>query len=111
MDIEKAVSLAREASEKWKDMPLERRIELFEQLSKLLEKKREWLSETIMKEIGKPRIEAETEIDDTLETIRYFSEKVKDIHRERMEFDSNFLPKTEGHVEFVPYGVVGIIMP
>ena len=105
-DINNAVSLAKAAFPSWKET---KRIALLKKLSELLEKEKENFIAIIMKEIGKPRIEAETEILDTLGEIEYYCNK--EIKGIEIEFNKDSFPNTEGVVKFEPFGVIGIISP
>ncbi len=110
-DIRNAVSVARESFVSWKNTPLEERIKLLKKLSELLEKEKAELTKLIMKEVGKPRIEAETEVLDSQAGIDYYCEKIKEIKEKSIHFDQEFFPETQGSVKFVPYGVIGLITP
>lgn len=110
-DIKNAIFEARKKFELWRATPVEKRIELFKELSKLLERKKSNFTELIMKEVGKPKIEAETEISDSQASIDYYCEKIGEIEEKNINFDREFFPKTQGSVTFVPHGVVGLITP
>ena len=110
-EVNIAVSLAKESFGSWKNTGIEKRIELLKKLSELLEKEKINFTEFIMKEIGKPKIEAETEVLDSQGAIDYYCEKIKEIKEKNIDFDQEFFPKTKGSVKFEPQGVIGLITP
>ncbi len=110
-EINSAVSIAKESFGSWKNTKIEERIKLLKKLSELLEKEKVNFTELIMKEIGKPKIEAEAEILDSQGAIDYYCEKIKEIKERNIDFDQEFFPKTKGSVKFEPHGVIGLITP
>jgi acyl-CoA reductase-like NAD-dependent aldehyde dehydrogenase len=110
-EVNITVSLAKESFGAWKNTEIEKRIELLKKLSELLEKEKTNFTELIMKEIGKPKIEAETEVLDSQGAIDYYCEKIKEIKERNIDFNENFFPKTDGSVKFEPQGVIGLITP
>jgi len=110
-EVNKAVSIAKESFGSWKNTEIEKRIKFLKKLSELLEKEKASFTELIMKEIGKPKIEAETEVLDSQGAIDYYCEKIKEIKEKNIDFDQEFFPKTKGSVKFEPQGVIGLITP
>jgi len=110
-EVNSAVSIAKESFGSWKNTKIEERIKLLKKLSELLEKEKTNFTELIMKEIGKPKIEAETEVLDSQGAIDYYCKKIKEIKEKNIDFDQEFFPKTKGSVKFEPQGVIGLITP
>ena len=110
-EVNNAVSFAKESFGSWKNTKIEERIKLLKMLSELLEEEKTNFTELIMKEIGKPKIEAETEVLDSQGAIDYYCEKIKEIKEKNIDFDQEFFPKTNGFVKFEPQGVIGLITP
>lgn len=111
MDVTEAVSGARKAFPEWSKTPVEKRIELLRKFSELVEQEKEGITSLIMKEMGKPRPEAETEIIDARVTVDHYSKEILGVKKKEIGIDQGALPETEGFVEFAPHGVIGIIMP
>jgi acyl-CoA reductase-like NAD-dependent aldehyde dehydrogenase len=109
--VNNAVFIAKESFSSWKNVPISKRIELMKRLSGLLEQEKTNFTELIMQEIGKPKIEAETEVLDSQAAIDYYCERVKKIEERNIDFDQEFFPKTKGSVKFEPHGVIGLITP
>lgn len=110
-EVNSVVSIAKESFGSWKNTKIEERIKLLKKLSELLEKEKTNFTELIMKEIGKPKIEAETEVLDSQGAIDYYCEKIKEIKEKNVDFANEFFPKTKGSVKFEPQGVIGLITP
>lgn len=110
-DINTTVSAAKESFKSWKNTKIEDRIKLLYKLSELLEKEKTDFTQLITEEVGKPKIEAETEVLDSQGAIDYYCEKVKKIQKKSVDFDKEFFPKTRGYVTFEPHGVIGLITP
>ncbi len=110
-EITTTVSVAKESFKSWKNTSIKKRIKLLHKLSDLLEKEKTNFTQLIMQEIGKPKIEAETEVLDSQGAIDYYCGKVKTIKEKNVDFDNEFFPKTRGCVKFVPQGVIGLITP
>ena len=110
-EVNNAVSFAKERFGSWKNTKIEERIKLLKMLSELLEEEKTNFTELIIKEIGKPKIEAETEVLDSQGAIYYYCEKIQKIKDKYIDFDQEFFPKTNGFVKFEPQGVIGLITP
>ena len=111
MEVNEAVLKAKNAFPIWSSLSVEERIEYMKKLSELLEKEKADITEIIMKEVGKPEIEAETEVIDAQASINHYSNEILKVDTKKMEFDEEAFPDTEGYVEFVPFGVIGLITP
>lgn len=110
-DVNNAVSTARKNFGSWKDSTIEKRIGLLKKLSELLEKEKSNFTELIMKEIGKPKIEAETEVLDSQGAVDYYCNEINKIKDKNIDFNQEFFPETKGLMKFVPHGVIGLITP
>ena len=56
-------------------------------ISELLEREKETLIKNIMEDVGKPRIEAETEILDTIAAINHYSEEIAKVNAKEVKFE------------------------
>jgi acyl-CoA reductase-like NAD-dependent aldehyde dehydrogenase len=110
-EVNSAISTAKESFSSWKNAKIEERIKLLKKLSELLEKEKTNFTELIMREIGKPKKEAETEVLDSQGAIDYYCKKIKEIKEKNIGFDQENFPKTKGSVKFEPHGVIGLITP
>ncbi|MBI4017208.1 MAG: aldehyde dehydrogenase [Candidatus Aenigmarchaeota archaeon] len=110
-DVAKAVENARIAQQAWQSMSVDDRIILLEHVRNELKKNATSIVSTIVREIGKPKIEAEFELLDAMETINYYCAEVKKIQGKDVLLDSGMCPFTSARVDFVPHGVIGLITP
>ena len=76
-EVKGVVFLAENGFNTWKNTSLIQRIELIKKVSTSLEEEKESFNELIVNETGKPRIEAETEITNSLECIDYYCKEIK----------------------------------
>jgi len=101
--IPEMVEKSMEAQKAWNVKSLEERIDIFENLAKLMESKKEEIAETITEDMGKPIKFSIGEVDGTIEEIRFFNENApKWLAHDEVE---------GGYVEFDSLGVVAVISP
>jgi len=93
--------------ENWKLQNLKKREDLLEKLSIHLLKNKEWLSETLTKETGKPLNQSIQEIEKSALLCRYYKEHGSRFLSPREEF----LHHKKSHVYYMPLGACLGIMP
>ena len=77
--ISNIVEKARESFTEWKNTPISKREDIIKNFSQILVKKRNEVTELITKEIGKPIIESQGEVDEISGLIEWFLKETKNI--------------------------------
>lgn len=104
-----AVEKAREAFRKWENTDISERENILKNFSNILVKKKNEITGLITKEMGKPIIESEGEIDEVPGLVDWFLKETRDIIQdENIELD---VKNVAAKVKFEPIGVVGLITP
>ena len=113
--IENAVQEALRAFAIWSNLKISERTQYLLNFAEILNSdnqlKKEVI-ETIIADVGKPKIEAETEVVEVIDIISYYStiaEKI--LSKNKNNIDINVWPNKESYTVYEPYGVVGIIKP
>lgn len=105
--VDQAVGAARQASQRWIDTPLAKRIEYIQAFAGQLTDHRQQLAETISRETGKPRWESLTEVAAMISkidaSIAAFEQRCPTSNRE--------LKGMAGWTRFKPHGVVAVLGP
>ncbi len=112
-DADKAIAKAKEAFSSWKNTPLNQRTEILYKAADLLLKHSEVLTELLIREIGKDRKSAVSEVLRTVDFIRFTADTAKSIHGESIQGDnfSGFNKEKFAVVTREPVGVVLAISP
>ncbi len=105
--IETAVATARNAAGDWAALPVEQRIEVFNQFAARLKGNRAGLAEMISKEVGKPRWEALTEVDAMINKIPLSIQAFGERRRPTVTESAGVRAATR----FKPHGVVAVLGP
>ncbi|UCG94989.1 MAG: aldehyde dehydrogenase family protein, partial [archaeon] len=87
MKVKEAVMNARKAFQGWTRLSVNERTEYMKKISEMLETEKEGFIKLIMEEVGKPRIEAETEVLDTFAAVNHYSEEILKVKAKEMKFD------------------------
>jgi len=107
--VSKVVKNAVKASKKWKKTDISEREDIIRKFSEILKKNKEEVAELISKEMGKPIIESEGEVEGSFTNIDWFiSNTGKILQDEEVKLD---VENTTAKVRFEPVGVVGLITP
>lgn len=116
--VARAVSSARRAYPAWRDLTLKQRCEFVEKMADWLadhygdEGEATELKSTIMEEVGKPLPEADIEVIETSDFLRFFANNaVEALSATEPKLDQELWPTKRSIVERVPLGVVAIIKP
>ena len=108
--VDCAVAAAREAFPAWRDTPWQERAALLNKVADLISERLFEISAAVSMEIGKNRLEAIGEVEETADLIRYCVAAMQD----NQGFDRQLLSETERHHNrsvLKPYGVWGVIGP
>lgn len=106
-EIERAIDKADAAFQQWRKTTFEHRANLMQQTAILLRKKKEQYAATMVREMGKPILEAYAEIEKSAWVCDYYAEHAKDFLKEEIiptDADTSL-------VRYDPIGTVLAIMP
>lgn len=107
-DVDKAVSVAREAFEgEWKDRSPQKRSRTLETIADELEERQQPLATIESLDVGKPVPQAYTDISMSADYLRYYSSVTRTHEEKKIPLGSKKLNYTQHE----PYGVVGQITP
>ena len=106
-EVDRALTEAVGAQRKWRFAPLDERLELLRNLSRVLRARKKVLAELITLEMGKPIAESEAEVEKCAYNCDHYAGAAPGyLAPHRIESTA-----TESFVEFEPLGVVLAIMP
>lgn len=112
-EVDEAVERARQAQQSWEATPLHERVKIVRLAADWITEHQEYMTNLMVREIGKSTKESASEIKRTAELTDYFAAEVQSIRGEEMSSD-NFpgYDKIEiAMIERVAYGVVAAIAP
>ena len=107
-DAEAAVEAAAAAADEWADTPAPARGDVLNEAAKLLEERKQELTETLSHEEGKTLAEAGGEVQRAIDIFYYYAQKAKDLGG-TVKAPSG--PDTNLYTVREPLGVVGLITP
>lgn len=112
-EINGAVEKAFLAQKDWQNRPIYERVELIKKTAVLLKKHKEDFVKSLVLEIGKPKKDAEAEIDRTVDLINYYAEEGARVVGEVLEGSAfpNYNKKKLAITRRIPLGVVLAITP
>jgi len=110
-DVAALMSRARAAQVEWAKIPISQRCRIIGNLKKIMLEAREALADAVVRESGKPRVEALfADVFVSLDTAEYFSRQGKKLLRaEKVKHHSTAARAKSGTLLYEPLGVVGII--
>ena len=109
-DVDQAVQAAKAAFPAWRDTPWQERNAILTKAAELISERLFEISAAVSMEIGKNRLEAIGDVEETADLIRYCIQAMEDNHG----FDRKLLSETDHHHNrsvLKPYGVWGVIGP
>lgn len=112
-EVDEKMKLAKRGFPVWRDTPLQERLISLYKTADLLEECKSDLADLLVKEIGKDKKSAESEVDRTADLIRHTADIAKSIHGESM-YGDRFKGYKKGKLAIVhrePLGVVLAISP
>ena len=105
--VESKLQGAHEAFQQWKEEPIKERTRLLQNLSHLLEKHMEYLSELMTQEMGKPITQSRAEIQKCIFLCDFYATNVEDfLADDIIETDAS-----ESFISYDPLGVILAVMP
>lgn len=112
-EAEGAVEAAREAQKGWKNTLIHERVEIILKAAQILGEQKEFLTSLLIREIGKPKKEAEDEVSRTADLINYYAEEGRRMSGETLSSDAfpGYKKVKLAIAERVPLGVVLAIPP
>ncbi len=108
--VNEAVAAAEAAFPAWRDRPWQERCELLNSVADLISARLFEISAAVSLEVGKNRLEAIGDVEETADLIRY----CVDAMRDNQGFERQLLSESERHFNrsvLKPYGVWGVIGP
>ena len=108
--VDQAVAAAKAAYPAWRDTPWQERCALLNRVADLISERLFEISAAVSMEIGKNRLEAIGDVEETADLIRYCVDAMKD----NAGFDRQLLSESDQHFNrsvLKPYGVWGVIGP
>lgn len=112
-EVNSAVQKAKDTFQSWKNVPLNERAEILYKAASVLIENSEELADLLMKEVGKDKKSAVSEVHRTADFIRFTADSAKSIHGESIQGDnfSGFNKEKFAMVTREPVGVVLAISP
>jgi acyl-CoA reductase-like NAD-dependent aldehyde dehydrogenase len=111
-DVEDAILSSKNAFAVMSDMPAHKRAAILSNTSRLIESKKQEISELITKESGKAIKYSIAEVERSIQTFQFAAEESKQIHGETIPMDAS--PNSEKRFAFYqpfPIGIIGAITP
>ena len=108
--VDQAVAAAKAAFPAWRDTPWQERCDRLNRVADLISERLFEISAAVSMEIGKNRLEAIGDVEETADLIRY----CVDAMRDNQGFDRQLLSESDQHFNrsvLKPYGVWGVIGP
>lgn len=111
-DVDAAVKRAQVAQKSWGSLALSERAIYFRRLAELLNEKSQEILDIIKEETGKRIPDGQAELFDVIDAIEYYLGKMEYVHPDAsLKLNGELFPKTEFTLDYVPFGVIGLIMP
>jgi glyceraldehyde-3-phosphate dehydrogenase (NADP+) len=112
-EVNDAVNKAKDTFHIWKNVPLNERAEILYKAASVLIENSEKLADLLMKEVGKDKKSAVSEVHRTADFIKFTADSAKSIHGESIQGDnfSGFSKEKFAMVTREPVGVVLAISP
>ena len=109
-DVQDAVAAAREAFPAWREMGWRRRIELMRRAADLISERQFEYAALMAFEVGKNRLEALGDVEETADLLRYYSD-VMEQHNGFVEPMGSLSPAEHTRSVLKPHGVWAVISP
>lgn len=111
-DVERAVSRARAAQSSWSLVPLGEKAKYFENVAKIMQQESSQILNLMRDEAGKLIPDGEAELFDVIDATQYYVEQMQRVQPlTSVKLNPQGFPDTSVEVHYVPYGVIGLIMP
>ena len=110
-EVDEKIDNAKKAFVSWRNLFIDERILFLEKISGNLEKNKARLADMICEEVGKPEASAQWEVNDAINSITYYTNQIKSLHKIDIKINKYGLKDTQAFVDYTPYGVIGLITP
>src|SRR5581483_1477213 len=111
-EVNNAVAEARAAQAGWSALSLGEKAVYFERLAKILQDNAQEILALMKEETGKRIPDGEAEVYDVIDAINYYIGQMRKVHPDKsLKLNPEAFPDTDLEIEYVPYGVIGLIMP
>ncbi len=108
--VDRAVAAARSAFASWSRRPWQERIATLRRAAELVEERKYELSAACLFEVGKSRLEAVGEVEETVDLIRYYCDQMEENGGYERPMRRAF-PQEATRCVLKPYGVFAVIAP
>lgn len=110
--IVSVIGQSRHAQAKWMLISTQERIALFKTLQEVINSKSKEILDLIFTETGKLAPDGEAELYDVIDAIDYYTKQLQLLKPDAsFVLNSQAFPDTNLTIDYVPHGVVGLIMP
>lgn len=109
-NVDDAVLAAKDAYKGWRDTPWQKRVALLNKVADLISERLFEMSAVVTLEVGKNRLEAIGEVEETADLIRYCIQAMEE-NNGFVKPMNNESEKHSNHSILKPYGVWGVISP
>lgn len=110
--IASSISQSRHAQSNWMHTSIQERIALFKNLQEVINSNSKEILDLIFTETGKLVPDGEAELYDVIDAIDYYTKQLNLLmSNASLGLNSQAFPDTELTIDYVPHGVVGLIMP
>jgi acyl-CoA reductase-like NAD-dependent aldehyde dehydrogenase len=110
--IEDAVNAAIKAHNKWDELSLWERAKYLKNMAQIILENADSIKELITKEMGRPIVESEIEVNETVDMINFFAEEGKAyLDGRTLPINSSLFPDKFSFIERDSVGVIAIIKP
>lgn len=110
-EIEFKIQTARNVQQSWAKVSLEEKEQIFNKFKEVLTANIDTTAEIVKNECGKIRPDFEAEIYDVIDAIDYYLNLYKSIKPSEISPNQIAFPKTDISIQYVPYGIIALIMP
>ena len=107
-DVRDAVAAAKEAFPDWADRPWQERVAIIRKAADVMSDQRNELAALMSMEVGKNRLEALGDVEESADLIRYYGNQLEQQRRLPLAMDA---VAERDHDVLRPYGVWGVISP
>jgi len=107
-EIKERVALANKAKLQWKELGIQKRIELLKPLYEEFQKRAEEFSSLITKEMGKPIKQSRSEVENAVEEIKWFLDGGAKALEDEITHEDD---KSMHRIVYEPHGTVAVVTP
>ncbi len=109
-EVEAAVGFARSAFPRWRALAWQRRVEIVRDAAERIAARNLELAAWMVYEVGKTRLEAMAEVEESADLLRYYAERMESQHGYRRPL-ARMSPAETTESVLLPYGVWAVVSP